>query len=173
MNLATIILVLLRYLYVLCKVLRSLKDEFLLLVWGDERRRSFYGLIWSISSCNRSSCHVKDGVMNIMDSITNKTYCLISGEVLTRDTFMSELLRGLFLCGGISKSRYLSCLISNSSFCLKASPSGGLPSSHLIHITLEGVLSSFLLTQIQSLSPKIACPWSSNLMLSKVSIDSN
>ena len=55
--------------------------------------------------------------MNLKDSITNKTYCLILAQVLARDIFMSKSVTGLFPCGGISKSCYLSCLIlSNFSF---------------------------------------------------------
>lgn len=40
--------------------------------------------------------------MNIKNFITNKIYCLISGEVLARDIFVSEPLTGLFPRGRIS-----------------------------------------------------------------------
>jgi hypothetical protein len=49
--------------------------------------------------------------MNLKDFIINKNLCLILAEVLARDIFMSKPVTVLFLCGGISKSSYLSCLI--------------------------------------------------------------
>ena len=61
---------------------------------------------------------MKEGMKNLRDSITNKIYCFILAQVLARDIFMSKSVTGLFPCGGISKSCYLSCLIfSNFSLC--------------------------------------------------------
>ena len=49
--------------------------------------------------------------MNLEDSLANKIYWLCIAEVLARDIFMSQPVSGLFPCRGISKSRYLSCLV--------------------------------------------------------------
>ena len=45
---------------------------------------------------NLCSFHMKEGMRNVKDSITNKIYCLILAEVLARDVFMSKPVIGLF-----------------------------------------------------------------------------
>ena len=134
-------LVLLTYLYGLCKVHRSPKDEFFLLDWADKRPLSFYELIWAITHCNRSSfMPYEDDKMNLNDSITNKLYCLSLAEGLAWDIFMSMPVIGLFPCGGISKSSYLSCLIFSIFFSfLYQHLQGFSPISYLIHIPLERI----------------------------------
>lgn len=39
---------------------------------------------------------MKDGMMNLKDSITNKIYSLSLAEVLTKDIFISNLVIGAF-----------------------------------------------------------------------------
>ena len=71
----------------------------------------FYELILSMTNCNKSLLHMKEGMKNLKDSITNKIYCLNLAEVLARDIFMAKPVTGLFPCQGINSSSYLSCLI--------------------------------------------------------------
>jgi hypothetical protein len=86
---------LLRYLYGLCKVHRSVKDFCSL--FEQERQLSLYALIWSMTNViSPYLCHVKDGMMDLKDSITNKISCLILAEVLARDICMSKPVSGLF-----------------------------------------------------------------------------
>ena len=40
-------------------------------------------------------------MMNIKDSITSKSYCLILAETLAKGIFISKPVTELFLCGGI------------------------------------------------------------------------
>jgi hypothetical protein len=57
------------------------------------------------------SCHVKDGMMNFKDSVTNMICWLILAEVLARDIFISKPVWELFPCGMLSNSCYLSYFI--------------------------------------------------------------
>ena len=40
-------------------------------------------------------------MMNLKDSITSKSYCLILAETLAKGIFISKPVTELFLCGGI------------------------------------------------------------------------
>lgn len=109
---------------------------------------------------NLHSCHMREGMKNLRDSITNKIYLSHFSWTLARGIFMSKPATGLFPCPGISRSSHLSCLVlSRFSRSL-----GGLFLLCPTHITLERSRACFLLlsTQIQSLFLKIPCLWSSN-----------
>ena len=78
---------------------------------------------------------MKEGMQNFKDSITNKIYYLILVEILAREICLSKPAIKLFPCRGISRSSYLSFLISSKFFEIFK----GLPLSYQIDITLEGV----------------------------------
>lgn len=50
-------------------------------------------------------------MINFKDSVTKKIYWLILVEVSAKDIFMFHPVSGLFPCGGIRNSYYLSCLV--------------------------------------------------------------
>ena len=76
-------------------------------------------------------------MINFKDSVTKKIYWLILVEVSAEDIFMFHPVSGLFPCGGISNSCYLSCLVFlKFSFLSVAKIFKGSSLSYLIYITL-------------------------------------
>jgi hypothetical protein len=57
---------------------------------------------------------MKEGMKNFKDSITNKIYYLTLVEILAREICLSKPAIKLFPCRGISRSSYLSFLISSN-----------------------------------------------------------
>lgn len=115
---------------------------------------------------------MKNGMKNFEDSVTNNIYRLFVAEVLW-----------LMSCRGINKSCYLSCLFGfffnfyffPSSVVMIFRGSSTMKSDPYYFRSLKlfcyCCLFICLLTQIQSLFPKIASFWSSNTKASKIQID--